>query len=170
MASSKIFFVASLLIALMFPSMITSSRAAQQFTEKQKLKPKFFRPHFPQFPRPGFPSNPTVPSFPQFPRPSFPTNPMPFPQFPRPGFPSNPTPGFPQFPGQGFPKFPFPSPFPQFPKPTMPGSPAPPLSTPPLSLQLRLPSLELSPPNLNSLFQLLKPNSLAYVKIIINIS
>ncbi|CAL9227863.1 unnamed protein product [Arabidopsis halleri] len=112
MASSKIFLVASLLMALMFTSMITSSRAAKQFTKKQTLKPKIFRPRFPQFPRPGFPSNPAVPSFPQFPRPGFPTNPMPFPQFPRPGFPSNPTPGFSSISGARFSKIPIPISFP----------------------------------------------------------
>lgn len=134
MASSRFFLVASLLMALMFSSMITSSRATKQLTKKQTLKPKFFghpfpKPGFPQFPRPGFPKNPMP--FPQFPKPGFPqlpapgqgfpNNPMPFPQFPKPGFP--------QFPGFGFPKFP------QFPKPGSPSFPpaTPTISTPTLS-------------------------------------
>ncbi|XP_018467828.1 protein PELPK2-like [Raphanus sativus] len=150
---AKIFLITSLLMAIMFSSMITSSHAIKQFAKKQTLKPKFFghnfpkpgfpqfpRPSFPtnpmpfpQFPKPGFPSNPT-PGFPQLPGQGFPNNPMPFPQFPKPGFPSNPTPGFPQFPGFGFPKFP------QFPKPGSPSflparpgtlNPVPTISTPP---------------------------------------
>ncbi|KAG2319575.1 hypothetical protein Bca4012_054178 [Brassica carinata] len=69
MASSKIFLASSLLMALMFSSMIISSVAAKQLTKKKI---------------PGFPTNPMP--FPQFPKPGFPTNPMPFPQFPKPVF------------------------------------------------------------------------------------
>lgn len=132
MASSRFFLVAaSLLMAIMFSAMITSSRATKQLTKKQTLKPKFFgqpfpKPGLPQFPRPGgFPTNPMPfpqfpkPGFPQLPGQGFPKNPMPFPQFPKPGFP--------QFPGFGFPKFP------QFPKPGSPSFPpaTPTISTPP---------------------------------------